>query len=81
MNAAVLGGLSLGGEASRRFECSRAACTQEASWGIQWRNPKIHSEDRRKTWLACDEHLSMLRDFLEARSFPLTVVGVSELDG
>ena len=25
-------------------------------WRIEWRNPRIHSADRRKIWVACDEH-------------------------
>ncbi len=53
--------------------CSRAACTANASWRIDWRNPKIHTGDRFKTWLACDEHVDYLRDFLGAREFPLVV--------
>ncbi|MGR0317783.1 hypothetical protein [Agromyces sp. ZXT2-3] len=40
---------------------------------MDWRNPKIHSEDRVKTWLACDEHVDYLRDFLASRSFPVRV--------
>jgi hypothetical protein len=53
--------------------CSRAGCRDAAAWRIDWRNPKIHSEDRRKTWVACDEHVGYLREFLAARSFPLDV--------
>lgn len=55
-------------------ECSRAGCKDEAIWALLWRNPKVHTEDRRKTWLACTEHLEYLRGFLEARSFLLEVV-------
>ncbi len=55
-------------------ECSRAGCREEARWRIEWRNPKIHSEDRRKTWLACNEHVEFLREFLGARDFPLEVL-------
>lgn len=51
--------------------CSRAGCGAPASWRIEWRNPKIHAEDRVKTWTACDEHVEFLAAFLEARSFPL----------
>ncbi|MCS5719427.1 hypothetical protein N1027_14915 [Herbiconiux sp. CPCC 205763] len=54
-------------------ECSRAACRAAATWRIDWRNPRIHAEDRRKTWLACDEHVDYLREFLDARDFPLMV--------
>jgi hypothetical protein len=54
--------------------CSRAGCVAGASWQILWRNPRIHTADRRKTWLACDEHVGYLRDFLAARDFPLEVL-------
>ena len=53
--------------------CSRAGCRAPASWRIDWRNPRIHAEDRRKTWVACDEHVGYLRDFLAARDFPVRV--------
>jgi hypothetical protein len=65
--------ISLGLEPSAA-ECSRAGCRADGIWRIEWRNPKIHSEDRRKIWLACDEHVSFLREFLAARDFPLEVV-------
>lgn len=71
---------ALGMTPSRAHECSRAGCRAEASWAIRWRNPKIHAEERRKTWLACAAHLEYLREFLAARSFPLSVLPVSELD-
>ncbi|MFZ4895182.1 hypothetical protein ACL9RL_12100 [Plantibacter sp. Mn2098] len=51
--------------------CSRAGCRADASWRIEWRNPKIHTEDRVKVWLACDEHVDYLAEFLGARSFPV----------
>ncbi|MEV8338083.1 hypothetical protein [Leucobacter sp. NPDC077196] len=72
--------LTLGGVPERRFECSRAGCRVEATWAILWRNPKIHGAERRKTWLACDEHRETLHDFLAARSFPIEVRAVGELD-
>ena len=43
---------------------------------IVWRNPRLHTGDRRKTWLACDEHVDVLREFLAARAFPLEVVAL-----
>jgi hypothetical protein len=68
-----LGGLaSLGGELDQTA-CSRAQCREPATWRLDWRNPRIHTEDRVKTWLACDEHVEYLREFLCARDFPLTV--------
>lgn len=53
--------------------CSRAGCRDAATWVIAWRNPRIHATDRRKEWVACDEHVGYLRDFLAARDFPLHV--------
>ncbi|MCC2032007.1 hypothetical protein [Microbacterium allomyrinae] len=57
--------------------CSRAGCRAPAAWRIDWRNPRIHTEGRTKTWVACDEHRDYLREFLAARSFPLTVTALS----
>ncbi|WP_423924205.1 hypothetical protein ACPEEZ_07250 [Frigoribacterium sp. 2-23] len=54
-------------------ECSRAGCRSEARHNVNWRNPKIHGLERVKVWSACDEHVSFLRDFLEARDFPVVV--------
>ncbi|SFS04239.1 hypothetical protein SAMN04487846_1776 [Microbacterium sp. cf046] len=54
-------------------ECSRAGCRNLAVWAVVWRNPKIHSPDRRKVWVACDEHRDFLRDYLAAREFPVVV--------
>lgn len=70
---------TFGSAPAMRYACSRAGCDLEASHAITWRNPKIHSEDRRKVWLACDEHLEYLREFLAARGFPLAVSTVTEL--
>jgi hypothetical protein len=56
--------------------CSRAGCRSAARWRVDWRNPRIHTPDRTKTWVACDDHVDYLREFLAARSFP---VSVSEL--
>lgn len=54
-------------------ECSRAECRAAASWRIDWRNPRIHTGERHKTWVACDEHVGYLRGFLAARDFPVDV--------
>ncbi|MET0975456.1 MAG: hypothetical protein ABWX82_07290 [Leifsonia sp.] len=62
------------GGAPAAHDCSRAGCDAQAAWRIDWRNPRIHTEERVKTWLACDEHIDYLREFLAARDFPLTVV-------
>jgi hypothetical protein len=66
----------IGGDDLDTLVCSRAGCRAHATWRIDWRNPKIHAADRRKTWLACDEHVDFLREFLAARDFPLLVLRV-----
>jgi hypothetical protein len=43
-------------------------------WQLLWRNPRIHTADRTKRWLACDDHRESLAEFLTRRDFPLTVV-------
>jgi hypothetical protein len=47
--------------------CSRKACRAEASWQLLWNNPKIHTPERRKIWLACGEHRDWLEDYLQTR--------------
>lgn len=54
--------------------CSAKGCRAEATWELRWNNPKLHEPERRKTWLACDEHRDSLADFLNARSFLRDVV-------
>lgn len=49
--------------------CSAKGCTQPATVALRWNNPKLHTPDRRKTWLACDEHRVFLSGFLGARGF------------
>jgi hypothetical protein len=49
--------------------CSAKGCREPARWALRWNNPKLHTPDRRKTWLACDAHREYLRDFLDARGF------------
>jgi hypothetical protein len=49
--------------------CSARGCRAEATWSLRWNNPKLHPPDRRKTWLACDEHLPQLTEFLQVRGF------------
>ncbi len=61
------------GTPPEQTSCSRAGCRTGATWRLDWRNPRIHAAGRVKTWLACDEHVDYLREFLAARDFPLTV--------
>lgn len=49
--------------------CSARGCHEPARWELRWNNPRLHTPDRRKTWLACEEHLDSLSEFLRARSF------------
>lgn len=70
----LLGNLMQTGSASTEPQsiepqCSRKACTADAVWQLLWNNPKIHTPERRKIWLACDEHRSFLADFLSSRAF------------
>jgi hypothetical protein len=56
--------------------CSRAGCAEDAAWNVNWRNPRIHGADRVKVWLACDEHVEYLRDYLATRDFPVVVTAL-----
>ena len=49
--------------------CSARGCQAPAVWSLLWNNPKLHTPDRRKSWLACDDHRESLGDFLRARGF------------
>ena len=55
----------------RVLRCSRAGCNELATTTVNWRNPKIHTPDRVKVWLACNEHILFLSEFLLARNFPV----------
>lgn len=59
--------------------CSGKGCRAPAQWALVWNNPKLHTPDRRKVWLACDEHREHLSRFLSARSFLREVVPFDEL--
>ncbi|MDM8085987.1 hypothetical protein QUV83_14520 [Cellulomonas cellasea] len=59
--------------------CSARGCRSEAAWGLLWNNPKLHTPERRKVWLACDDHREHLEQYLGTRSFLRDVVPVSEL--
>jgi len=57
--------------------CSAKGCRAPARWELRWNNPKLHTAERRKTWLACDEHRTTLGDFLDARGFLREVAPVN----
>ncbi|ABL82072.1 MULTISPECIES: hypothetical protein [unclassified Nocardioides] len=54
--------------------CSARGCQASATWQLLWNNPKLHTPDRRKVWLACDDHREQLSSFLGARQFLKDVV-------
>lgn len=64
---------------AERLVCSAKGCRAEAAYGVVWRNPRLHAADRRKVWLACEEHRDHLRDFVQIRGFLLEVVPVEAL--
>lgn len=47
--------------------CSARGCPAVATYDLQWNNPRIHPPERRKHWLACDDHRDSLAAFLSAR--------------
>ena len=61
--------------------CSAKDCRAPATWTLLWNNPKLHDPDRRKSWLACDDHREQLSDFLAARSFLRDVEPLQESAG
>ncbi len=54
--------------------CSAKGCSAPATWELRWNNPRLHTPERRKVWLACDEHRDYLHDYLAARDFPVRIV-------
>lgn len=58
---------------SEQLRCSRAGCRAPATQQVVWRNPRIHSDEREKIWLACDEHVGYLHEYLRARDFPVSI--------
>ena len=49
--------------------CSAKGCRAGATYILVWNNPKLHTADREKTWVACEEHRVSLSQFLELRGF------------
>lgn len=60
--------------------CSARGCRLPATYDLRWNNPKIHTADRRKHWLACDVHRDSLGEFLSARGFLRETVGLTAAD-
>jgi hypothetical protein len=47
--------------------CSRKGCRSTAAWQLLWNNPRIHTPERRKIWLACTGHRDWLEEYLKLR--------------
>lgn len=71
-------GLAGGSPAGDAPRCSSAGCSADAAWRVNWRNPRIHSADRVKVWLACDAHRATLGDYLGTRGFPVLVTPLDQ---
>ena len=56
-------------EKSEQLLCSAKGCRARAEFELRWNNPKIHAPERRKVWLACEEHRESLGSFLQLRGF------------
>lgn len=65
---------------STGLSCSARGCRRPAQWGLRWNNPRLHTPERRKTWLACDEHRGTLGDHLAVRGFLRETLPVGELE-
>jgi hypothetical protein len=61
-------------------QCSAKGCRAAAVWVLRWNNPKIHDPERRKIWLACDEHREHLSDFLGRRDFLRDVAPLADVE-
>jgi hypothetical protein len=59
--------------------CSAKGCRDRAAYGLLWNNPKLHTPERRKTWLACEKHADPLSDFLSKRGFLKDALPVDDL--
>ncbi|HLR98792.1 MAG TPA: hypothetical protein VK069_04285 [Mycolicibacillus parakoreensis] len=66
------------GDGPDQLICSAKGCQEPAAFEVVWNNPKIHTPDRRKIWLACPEHRQYLSEYLSRRDFLREVVPVDE---
>ena len=69
------------GPAPHTLTCSARGCRAAAVWALRWNNPKLHSPERRKTWLACEVHRGELESFLSMRGLLREVVAAADLPG
>ena len=59
--------------------CSAKGCRAPAQHALLWNNPTLHTPDRRKVWVACDEHRTHLTEFLDLRGFLREVIDVEQI--
>jgi hypothetical protein len=78
MNLFDLAGTGGDSAAAPGTVCSRKACRAVAEWQLLWNNPKIHTPERRKIWLACGEHRPWLEDYLQTRGLWKETVPLEE---
>lgn len=50
-------------------QCSARGCRAVARHVLVWNNPKVHTPDREKTWVACEDHRASLSEHLDVRGF------------
>ena len=50
-------------------QCSAKGCRDEGVHVLVWNNPRIHTPEREKTWVACDRHRASLSEHLDVRGF------------
>ncbi|MBB0232737.1 hypothetical protein [Streptomyces calidiresistens] len=58
--------------------CSAKGCRAPATLVLAWNNPKLHTPERRKTWVTCEEHREHLSNFLGMRGFLRETVPLAE---
>lgn len=49
--------------------CSARGCREPAVHALVWNNPKVHTPEREKTWVACERHRASLSEHLDVRGF------------
>lgn len=72
--------MTTGADLVDELVCSARGCRAEPAWGVLWNNPRIHTPERRKVWLACEEHREHLSEYLRVRGFLRDVVPVDALE-
>lgn len=67
-------------EGHDELRCSARGCRATALWAVRWNNPKLHTQQRRKVWLACPDHRASLEQYLAVRGFHRDTVAVGDLE-